>query len=154
MYGQACNEFLMLGGYAYRYMNNHPLDTKMDYQYTTLNTIASWVDVHVKIKQWEAGVFGGYTQNLGSYKNIQDWHNPNSYLSRGYDIAYMYRLSVRAFYRMNSLQIGLEPEYTVACYGNTNNSLGEVQKNSNTNPNAHRNVVSNLRVLLSTTLFF
>ena len=154
MYGQACNEFLMLGGYAYQYLNNFPLDTKMDYQYTTLNTVASWIDVSVRIKQWETGVFGGYTQNLGSLKNIQDWHNSDSYLSRGYNIAYMYRLSVRAFYRMNSLQIGLEPEYTVACYGNTNNSLGEVQKTSDTYPNAYRNVVSNLRILLSTTLFF
>ncbi len=154
MYGQACNEFLMLGGYAYRYYNNQPLDTRMDYEYTTVNTVASWIDTYVKIKQWEAGVFGGYTQNLGSNKNIQDWHNQESYFSRGSNIAYMYRISARAVYRAGKLQIGLEPEYTVTCYGNTLNSLGEVQKTSETYPNATRNVVSNLRVLLSTTLFF
>ena len=154
LYGQACNEFLMLGGYAYKYMDNQTLDTKMDYQYTTLNTIASWMDIYVKIKRWEAGVFGGYTQNLGSNKNIQDWHNPDTYLARGHNIAYMYRISVRAFYRWGALQIGLEPEYMLTCYGNTLNSLGEVQKPSDTYPNASRNMVSNLRVLLSTTLFF
>lgn len=154
MYGQACNEFLMLGGYAYRYYDNQPLDTRVDYEYTTINTIASWIDVYVKIKQWEAGVFGGYTQNLGSNKNIQDWNNEDSYFSRGHNIAYMYRISARAIYQAGKLQIGFEPEYTVACYGNTLNSLGEVQKSSDTYPNASRNVVSNLRILLSTTLFF
>lgn len=154
MYGQACNEFLMLGGYAYRYYNNQALDTRMDYEYTTVNTVASWIDVYVKIKKWEAGIFGGYTQNLGSYKNIQDWHNPESYFCRGSNIAYLYRVSARAVYRAGKLQIGLEPEYTVACYGNTVNSLGEVQKQSTEYPDATRNVVSNLRVLLSTTLFF
>ena len=154
MYGQACNEFLMLGGYAYRYSDNLPLDTRKDYQYTTINAISSWVDMYAKIGGWEAGIFGGYTQNLGSYKNIQDWQNSDSYSCRGYNIAYIYRVSARAVYRVGKLQIGLEPEYTVACYGNTLNSLGEVQKTSETYPNASRNIVSNLRVLLSTTLFF
>ncbi len=154
LYGQDCNEFLLLGGYAYRYLDNQPLNPSMNYKYTTINTVAVWIDIYAKIKQWETGLFGGYTQNLGSNNNIQDWNNPKSYFGRGYNIKYMYRVSARVVYLANKLQFGLEPEYTVACYGNTLNSLGEVQNSSNDYPNAKQNVVSNLRILFSTTLFF
>ena len=157
LYGQGSNEFLMLGGYAYQYYDNQPLNPSVNYTYTTVNTASAWLDICVAEihKKWEVGLFGGYTQNLGSYKNIQDWNNPNSYFSRGYDIKYIYRVSARAVYQANKLQFGLEPEYTVACYGNTLNSLGEVQTlPSNDYPNAQKNTVANLRILFSTVLYF
>ena len=154
LYGQACNEFLLLGGYAYKYYDNNPLNPNIDYNYTTINTLAAWIDIYAKIKQWEVGLFGGYTQNLGSMKNIQDWNNPNSYFSRGYDIAYLYRISARAIYKVKKLQFGLEPEYTTACYGDTRNSLGQIQNPCDDYPNAQKNIVANLRILVSTTLFF
>ena len=154
IYTQGCNEFLLLGGYAYQYYDNQPLDPSINYTYTTINTVAAWIDIYTKIKQWEAGIFGGYTQNLGSNKNIQDWNNAGSYFSRGYDIGYIYRISVRGIYRANKLQFGLEPEYTVACYGNTRNSLGVIQSPTNDYPNAQKNIVANLRVLFSTVLYF
>jgi hypothetical protein len=154
IYTQGCNEFLMLGGYAYQYYDNLPLNPSVNYSYTTINTIATWLDIYTKIKQWEIGLFGGYTQNLGSHKNIQDWNNPNSYFSRGYNIQSVYRVSVRGVYQANKLQFGLEPEYTVACYGNTLNSLGEIQSPSADYPNAQKNRVANLRILFSTVLYF
>jgi len=155
LYGQMCNEFLLLGGYAYQYYDNQPLNPGVNYTYTSINAAAAWIDIYLKNKQWEAGLFGGYTQNLGSDKNIQDWNNSNSYFSRGYDIKYLYRISARVIYQANKLQFGLEPEYTVACYGNTRNSLGEVQtRPSNDYPNAKTNIVANLRLLFSTILYF
>jgi hypothetical protein len=155
LYGQNCNEFLLLGGYAYQYYDNQPLNLSVNYSYTSINTAAAWIDIYVKGKQWETGLFGGYTQNLGSHKNIQDWNNLNSYFSRGYDIKYMYRISARAMYHANVLQFSFEPEYTVACYGNTRNSLGEVQvRSSDDYPNIQKNVVANLRVLFSAIFVF
>jgi hypothetical protein len=155
LYGQNCNEYLLLGGYAYQYYDNQPLNPSVNYTYTSINTAAAWLDIYVKGKQWEAGLFGGYSQNLGSNKNIQDWNNPNTYFSRGYNIKYLYRISARAIYQANKLQFGFEPEYTVACYGNTLNSLGEVQIRSSADyPTIQKNVVANLRILFSTVLYF
>ena len=156
LYGQACNEFLLLGGYAYQYYDNQPLDPRVNYTYTSINTAAAWIDISVfkDNREWEFGLFGGYSQNLGSNKNIQDWNNPNAYFSRGYNIKYLYRVSARAVYQANKLQFGLEPEYTVACYGNTRNSLGEIQNPSADYPNATKNTVANLRILFSTILYF
>ena len=156
LYGQGSNEFLMLGGYAYQYYDNQPLNPSVNYSYTGINTAAAWIDIYVKDRKrlWEAGVFGGYTQNLGSNKNIQDWNNPNAYFSRGYDIKYIYRISARAMYTANKLQFGLEPEYTAATYGNIVNEHGIVQKPSNAFPDAKINHVGNLRILFNATLYF
>ena len=154
LYGQSCNEYLLLGGYAYQYYDNNPLNPSVNYTYTTINTVAAWIDIYAKIKGWETGIFGGYTQNLGSNKKIQDWNNPSSYFSRGHDIAYIYRISVRAMYRAKQLQFGIEPEYTVAAYGNTVNKQGIPQKKSDAFPDAKINTVGNLRILLNATLYF
>jgi hypothetical protein len=154
LYSQAGNEYLLLGGYAYQYYDNQPLNPSVNYTYTTVNTVAAWVDIYAKIKQWEVGLFGGYTQNLGSTKKIQDFNNPQAYFSRGRDIAYIYRIAVRAVYKVKQLQFGIEPEYTVAAYGNTINEKGIVQKQSAAFPDAKITPVANLRILMNATLYF
>ena len=159
LYGQACNEFLLLGGYAYRYYDNQPLDPRINYTYTSINTAAAWLDICVfKMKkgekEWEVGLFGGYTQNLGSNKRIQDCNNTNSYFSRGYNIQNLYRISARTAYKVKSLQFGIEPEYTAAVYSNMVNAYGLPQKKSDFFPDAKINHVGNLRILLNATLYF
>ena len=155
MYGQNCNEFLMLGGYAYKFLDNNNLNTNKDYQYTTLNSVSAWVDIYANIKEkWEIGMFGGYSKNLGSVHRIQNHSNPNAYFVRGRDIDYMYRASVRVKYTVQKLQFGFEPEYTAAMYSNTVNEKGVPQKKSAAFPDAKTNAVGNLRFLFNTTLYF
>ena len=154
MYTRGCNEFLMLGGYAYQHYDNQPLNPSINYQYTTLNSISSWIGIYKNFGHLEFGLFGGFAKNLGSFKPIQDPNNPQAYFARGRDIDYLYRASFRVKYTVQKLQFGIEPEYTVAAYGNTVNQYGIVQKPSDLFPNAKINVVGNLRILFNTTLYF
>ena len=154
MYARGCNEFLTLGGYAYKFLDDDPLNTNKDYQYTTLNSISSWIDIYRNFAQWEFGLFGGFAKNLGSDKMIQDWNNPNAYFVRGRDLDYLYRVSFRIKYTVQKIQFGIEPEYTAATYCNSVNKYGLPQKQSDSFPDAIMNHVGNLRILLNATLYF
>ncbi|MCL2130983.1 MAG: hypothetical protein FWH36_00790 [Lentimicrobiaceae bacterium] len=154
MYARGCNEFLTLGGFAYRFLDNDNLNTEKNYQYTTLNSISTWIDIYRNIGLWEIGLFGGYAKNLGSQQTIQDPNNPNAYFARGRDIDYLYRVSFRVKYTVEKIQFGIEPEYTAAVYSNIVNEYGIPQKKSDLFPDAKRNYVGNLRILLNATLYF
>lgn len=125
-YGGNLYDQLMLGGYAINYDSISPADGNVEY--TPISCFATWIDVFVKVGKVNVGVFGGYTQNLGSNDNIQDWNNASSYYTRGFDIAYVYRVAPRVSCVFGAVKIGAEFDYTVAAYGNTRNSLGVVQK--------------------------
>jgi hypothetical protein len=142
-------EYLMIGGYAIKeYNKNAPLDYKYDYDYTNLNTLSFWGDLYLNYRSWEVGLFGGYCKNLGSFGNIQDFNNSHAFYSRVTNADFMYRLSARLKYTANKLQFCLEPEYTSAVYGTALTSVGKVDIAKKTN------WVHNLRVLVSTVLYF
>jgi len=142
IYGQNAYDLTMLGGYAIRNIT----DTTMDYrEYTTMDNMTFWTDIHSNGKKVQFGVFGGYTKNLGSTKNIYDWEEASSYYSRGRTIEYVYRVSPRIMFNAGKARLAGEIEYTTAAYGDGVNSLGEVQ-------NAES--VSNVRFLFSAYYFF
>ena len=159
MYSRGCNEFLTLGGYAFKFYNNDFLNLNNDYQYTTLNSVSSWIDIYMQKNHWEFGLFGGFAKNLGSQHRIQNFDNPQAYFARGRDIDYLYRVSFRTVYTVreigkNLIQFGIEPEYTAATYSNRLNEYGLPQKKSDLFPDAKINHVGNLRILLNATLYF
>jgi hypothetical protein len=142
-------EYLMIGGYAIKeYDKNAPLDFKIDFDYTNLNTLSFWGDLYLNYRSWEIGLFGGYCQNLGAFHPIQAPQNPLSYYARAHNADFMYRLSARLKYTANKLQFCLEPEYTSAVYGTSLTRKGKVDIVSKTH------WVHNLRVLASTVLYF
>ena len=143
-YGENLYDLMMLGGYAKKH--DTTLVGKTDWDYTNIMSGAIWIDAFVKIQKMNIGIFGGYTQNLGSNLNILDWNNAKSYYSRGSNIAYVYRISPRISYTIGSLKIGAEYDYTVAAYGNKRNSLGVVQT-TNSETGAILKEISNHRVL-------
>lgn len=145
---QACNEFLVLGGYAVQYYDDFPLNDAVNYSYTSLNTFASWIDIYTNIRSFEIGLFGGYTKNLGSMNKVQDYNNPATYMARGYNIDYIYRASMRVKYSANKLLFGFEPEYTAVKYGDRMNEYGKVEQSSDDR------LVHGVRFVLSATLFF
>jgi hypothetical protein len=144
-YGQNLFNLTMLGGYAIKYDTN-AYDLKRNYlNYTTLDNVAGWFEVMTNGAKFQAGLFAGYSYNLGSLNNIQNWTKESSYFTRGRNILYCYRISPRVLYNINKVRIALELEYTVAGYGNKINSLGQV---SDITP------VSNFRTLLGVFYYF
>jgi len=151
VYGQNLFDLTMLGGYAIQYdtlLQNFAIDHR---NYTNIETASIWVEYICKRdKKILPGFFAGYSQNMGSANNIQQWTSASSYFSRGRDIRYVYRLSPRMVYTSGKMKFALECEYTVAGYGNTLNSLGEVlSEPTDLYPNAELKAVSNIRALFS-----
>jgi hypothetical protein len=106
----------MLGGYAekdyiYEEVNNVP-NVNSAITYTPISTMSTWIDVHTNGSTWQFGLFGGYSQNLGSDDSIT-----GKYYSRGNDIKYAYRLAPRVSYSNGKFRVAPEIEYTVAAYG-------------------------------------
>ncbi len=149
-FSQACNEYLMLGGYAVRQYDHAALNDSINYSYTPLNVISSWFDLYFSYKSWEFGLFFGNTYSLGAFQQVQDFQNLKAYSGRGIDIHSMYRISCRAKYTIKKLQFGIEPEYTFVRYANHLSSKGRPEATAET---SLRNI-GGLRMLFSATLFF
>ncbi|MDR2980407.1 MAG: hypothetical protein LBV02_08235 [Bacteroidales bacterium] len=146
-YGGGCNEMLMIGGYAVKKYNDGELSYDDDFGYMALNMLSGWLDLYMELGNWEFGIFSGYCKNLGAYQKIQDSNNLLSYWGRGIGVNQLYRASMRAKYNIGKLQMGFEPEYTLASYGSQFDDYGKVVKNST-------DIVHGVRLLLSATLFF
>ncbi|MFC2111436.1 hypothetical protein ACFLQ5_03190, partial [Bacteroidota bacterium] len=114
-----------------------------------MDVLSAWIDCHTNGEKFQAGIFGGYTKNMGSKKNIYDWTNPSSYSARGIDIAYVYRVAPRFVFISGKTKIATEIEYTVAGYGSTRNSLGEIQDKTEAYPTAEIKDIANIRLLFS-----
>ena len=146
VYGQNTTNLTMLGGYAVEKISDEDTGER---SYTPINTASFWTDIHTNGKLWQFGVFGGYTQNLGSNSEIGQIQNLQEetgqiYYSRGKDISNVYRVSPRVIYNPGKLRLALELEYTNAAYGTPDN-MGVVQNTTS---------VGNLRFLFATYLFF
>ncbi|MDA3942844.1 MAG: hypothetical protein PF694_04805 [Bacteroidetes bacterium] len=136
VYGGNMFEFAMLGGYA---VSATPSPSQLKYEYTPTKILAVWSEIATKGKI-QAGLFGGFTRNLGSLDD-----NVGVYYSRGANINQVYRISPRIVGNFEKLRISTEFEFTVAEYG-TADSKGRVNDNLST--------VSNLRLLLAFYYFF
>lgn len=152
VYGQDLFSMTMLGGYAVK--NVMDLDTDIR-QYTPINTMSLWGEIHSNGKLWQFGVFGGYSENLGSDYEIMaipisyeegtgEFDLAQKYYSRGSNISYVYRVAPRIVYSPGRMRFAGEIEYTAAAYG-TPDSHGVVQNTTE---------VGNLRFLLATYIFF
>lgn len=144
-YGQNLYDLMMLGGYAVRYDTVQENVLKDEKTYTNLDAFSVWTEIMTNGKKFQFGLFGGFTQNLGSIHNISGWNTATTYYSRGRDIAFIYRVSPRVVYNAGKVRLALEGEFTNAAYGTNINSRGEVSSLNN---------VYNIRVLLGVYYFF
>lgn len=121
IFGQNLSDMLMLGGYAVK-----TYDTTYGYEtYTPQGCYSVWCDISTG-KEFEFGLFGGYSQNLGTSDNFV----PSSLLyARGGTIASLMRISPRFFWNSGKTRFATEIEYTNAEYG-TPNALdkGKIEK--------------------------
>ncbi|MCF8297808.1 MAG: hypothetical protein K9J13_09720 [Saprospiraceae bacterium] len=148
-YGENLYDVLMLGGYAIDTLNQAYITSRDVREYTTMDVLGAWAECHTNGKKLQIGVFGGYTKNMASKNNIYDWTSSSSYSARGIDIAYVYRVAPRFVFISGKTKFATEIEYTVAGYGSTRNSLGEIQDKSDEFPTAEIKDVANVRLLFS-----
>lgn len=143
VYGQSTYSMTMLGGYGAHQWTN---EAKGFYDYTPLDVISFWTDIHTNGKAWQFGIFAGYTKNNGSNKTVM-----NPIYARGYDaktssyIDYVYRVSPRVIYNVGKMRFAGEIEYTTAAYGKSIDDKALVQSAEE---------VTNIRFLIGVYYFF
>jgi len=131
IYGENASDMMMLGGYAVERITDPVTQLK---EWTTLNTAGFWIDLSTNGKRAVAGLFAGYSKNLGSRETIRGMA-----YSRGNDIDHLFRVSPRLTVTEGKLSIAAEVESTLAAYG-TMEDDGRVSDTHN---------VTNMRLLLS-----
>lgn len=107
--GENLYEMIMLGGYAVK-------NTSTDkWEYTTNRNLSLWTDISYG-KDVEFGVFAGYSKNLGTKDNYQQFYG------RGEDCADLLRLSPRIQFTFGKVKISGEIELMQANFGNPDRS--------------------------------
>ncbi len=135
VYAQNAFDIFGLGGYAVKYGS---VDTITGIrEYTNYNTGSAWTELYYTGEKFVAGLFAGYTQNLGTTDRIEP--GAGTVFARGADILSVYRVSPRLAFIQGKSTIAFELEYTTAAYG-TSDEMGIVSETTN---------VSNVRALLA-----
>jgi len=126
----------LIGGYAVRSITD---SEKKFVDYANIRTFATWMDMSTNGTKWQAGAFGGFSENLGAGTEVI-----GPYYSRGSNIDYLYRISGRFIFIANKFRFGPEIEYTVAAYGKINEKASVYDSEE----------VGNLRILLGVVYCF
>lgn len=107
VYGQNLADMFMLGGYAVK-----SIDTiKGIEDYSSLNVASFWCDLQTG-KELQAGLFIGYTKNLGSKDAVT-----GTVYSNAANLGELLRVAPRIQWRKGNLSFGAEYEFTSAKYG-------------------------------------
>ncbi len=133
IYGQNLSEHLMLGGYAEKVIDDDGFVS-----YTPLNHLSAWFNA-VYGEGLRAGLFLGYTRNLGASDDVE-----GRYYGRGSDIAYLYRIAPSVRFASGNVELCAEVEYTAAAYGEPDQG-GRVQNHYE---------VANTRLLFTAFYYF
>jgi len=136
VWGQNLHHLTMLGGYAVREVVD---EVRQEWAYTPIAALSLWTEVMTNGAPWQAGLFAGYSRNLGSPHEID-----TRVYARGADIDELYRLSPRIVYNTGKMRFAGEVELTAASYG-TADAFGKVRE---------ARFVRNLRLLLAAYYFF
>jgi len=116
IYGQNTPDVLGSGGFAVTEIT----DTTRSYQtYSPISTMSAWTDIHTNGKDIQFGVFGGYTKNLGTDKDIV-----GELFGLGTNIESLYRVSPRVVFNSGNIRFALEGEFTVANFGTVYDARG------------------------------
>ena len=136
--GQNLFDQLMIGGYGAMAQ----LTDKDQTQYTTMNNMSVWAEIHGNGSKLQPGVFFGYTQNLGASDEI----NAAALSARGTNLKDVLRVSPRLVLKSGKSQLAGELEMTQAGYATDADNKGK--------PEGDTNSVMNIRLLISAILSF
>ncbi len=121
--GQDLFHLTMIGGYAERAGNGSGEASAPGTGYTPLTAFAAWAEL-VAGETWQAGLFSGYSANLGAREIISTESHPPVIFGRGSDINFLYRISPRLSYSSSNMRLGAEAECTRAFYSESLDSRG------------------------------
>lgn len=108
-YGQNPHHLTMLGGYAVHEVTDAARDLV---SYVSLSQYSLWTDVMTNGTKIQAGLFLGYSKNLGAGGEIG-----GAKYGRGLDIDALYRVAPRILVNSGKVRFAGEIEYTNAAYG-------------------------------------
>ncbi|MBI5475722.1 MAG: hypothetical protein HY964_03190 [Ignavibacteriales bacterium] len=152
VYGENLYDMTMLGGYGVQEV----IDTnKNTVAYTPFKTLSIWSEVMTQVDDFQFGLWGGYTQNLGAKNSIVYYSNKvngTDVTIRGSDIKSIWRISPRAILTSGKFNFALETEYTNAAYA-IKNGNGDPKRDSKGYITETKNL-SNLRFLFAVILKF
>ncbi len=115
VYGQNMYNFVMIGGYGVKNINDNG-----DYEYTNIKTSSVWSDLHTTTGMFRYGLFAGYSKNLGADDDLAtDVDGFVGLYSRGSNIDYLYQFGPRLEIYSGKFIIGTQVLYTAAAYGDT-----------------------------------
>ncbi|MEN8120803.1 MAG: hypothetical protein ABFS35_10675 [Bacteroidota bacterium] len=116
VYGQNIPDVLSISGFA---ITDSTDATRGYVKYSPLSTMSVWSEIHTNGKKFQAGIFGGYTKNLGSANDVV-----GPIYGLGTNIESLYRISPRIMFNSGKVRFAVEGEYTVANYGSTRDAKG------------------------------
>lgn len=152
VYGENLYDMTMLGGYGVQMV----IDTnKNSVAYSPFKTFSAWSEVMTQAGDFQYGLWGGYTQNLGAKNSIAYYSNKvagSDVTIRGSDIKSIWRISPRVVLTSGKFNFALETEYTSAAYA-VKNIVGDIMRDAKGVIGETKNI-SNLRVLLAVILKF
>jgi hypothetical protein len=147
VYGRNLYDLLQLGGYAVHAVTDTARNTV---EYTTINNLSVWSEFQTNGDKVQFGLWGGYTQNLGSSKSILNYSNKadgSEITSRGSNIKSVYRISPRIIIKRGHFNFASELEITAAAYA-VNDENGKPYRD-NFGVITKADYVHNVRLLLS-----
>jgi hypothetical protein len=107
IYGQNMTDLMMLGGYAVSKVDS----VSGEETYTNIDAFSLWADVSYG-KEFQVGLFAGYSENLGSDDEIVGKN-----YSRAENLGQLFRIAPRVQYTIGKMKMGCELEFTQAEYG-------------------------------------
>ncbi len=110
-YGGDPVNLTMIGGYAVTGIDDF---AKGLVTYSPINNMSVWAELGTNGQKIQAAIFGGYSKNLGTPKDII-----GDIYDRGAKIAYVWRVAPRLIYNSGKFRFAPEIEYTAAAYGTT-----------------------------------
>jgi hypothetical protein len=116
IYGQNLADILSVGGFAVTDIIDAD---KGIVGYSPFTTMSAWADIHTNGEKFQFGIFGVYSENLGTGKEIAG-------ADYGFfqNIHSLYRVSPRIVYNVKPLRFALEAEYTAAKWGSAYDTDG------------------------------
>jgi hypothetical protein len=136
VYGQNNPDVLQTSGFAVKDID----PATGEKEYLPLQNMSLWMDIHTNGKKLQAGLFTGYSENMGTSEAIT-----GGVYGLGTSIDSMYRISPRVILNHNKLRFAAECEYTSAKFGS-----GYTEKAVPTDFDE----ANNIRLLISTYYFF
>jgi hypothetical protein len=113
-YGQDPHPLTMIGGYAVTEVADAVRDIVA---YSPYEVFSCWSELMSNGTTFQAGLFAGYSQNLGTSGSIV-----GAKYGRGLDIDALYRVAPRILINSGKVRLAAEVEYTAAAYGTADES--------------------------------